>query len=317
MNEVIKSILSAQFFYSVLRVTTPVLFAALGALLSDVAGVINIALEGLMLMSAFWGVMVSAWTGSAWIGLLAGVASAVLLSLALAYFHLNLKTDLILAGIALNMFASGSTVFLLYLFSGDKGSSSSVKSYVLPNVDIPGIKNIPILGDILSGHHVLTYIAFLSVFVVQYLIYKTPLGLRMRAVGENPNAAQSVGISVKRIKYTSLVLSGLMAGLGGAFLSMGYVSWFARDMTNGRGFIGLAAQALGGKSAYGSMWGALLFGAAEATSYTLQAIRIPSEFTNMLPFIFTIIALIIYARAKIMQIKKIREKQTSHEEVGL
>ena len=311
MNEVVKSIFSAQFLYSVLRVTTPVLYAALGALLSDVAGVINIALEGMMLMSAFWGVMVSAWTGSAWLGLLAGVTSSVLLALALAYFHLNLKTDLILAGIALNIFASGSTVFLLYFFTGDKGSSSSVKSYVLPKLEIPLIKDIPVLGDILSNHHVLTYIGFALVFVVQYLIYKTPLGLRMRAVGENPEAAQSVGISVKKIRYISLVLSGLMAGLGGAFLSMGYVSWFARDMTNGRGFIGLAAQALGGKSAIGGMLGALLFGLAEAMSYSFQAIRIPSEFTNMLPFIFTIVALAIYARSKILQLKRIRERQIS------
>ena len=310
MNELAHGILSPQFFYSILRVTTPVLYAALAALLSDVAGSTNIGIEGMMLMSAFWGVMFSAWTGSAWIGLLAGVVSSVLLSLALAYFYLNLKTDLVLAGIAFNIFSSGATVFLLYLFTGDKGSSSSLKSYVLPKIDIPLIKDIPVVGDILSGHHVLTYIAFISVFVVQYLIYKTPLGLRLRAVGENPDAAQSVGISVKKIRYISILLSGFFAGLGGAFLSMGYVSWFARDMTNGRGFIGLAAQALGGHSAYGSMWGSLLFGLAEAASYTLQAIRIPSEFTNMLPFIFTIVALIIYARSKLMQIKKIKEQKS-------
>jgi ABC-type uncharacterized transport system permease subunit len=133
----------------------------------------------------------------------------------------------------------------------------------------------------------------------------------MRAVGENPDAAKSVGVSETKIKYISLALSGIMAGFGGAFLSMGYVSWFARDMTNGRGFIGLAAQALGGKSAIGGMFGALLFGLAEAMSYTFQAIRIPSEFTNMLPFIFTIAALAVYARAKIHQIKKIRERQIS------
>ena len=306
MHEVVKSIVSPQFVYSVFRVTTPILFAVLGALLSEIAGSINIALEGMMLMSAFWGVMVSAWTGSAWLGLLAGVVSSVLVALALAYFYLNLKTDLILAGIALNIFSSGSTVFLLYMFTGDKGSSASVKSYVLPRIDIPLLKDIPVLGDMLSGHHVLTYLAFISVFVVQYLIYRTPLGLRMRAVGENPDAAQSVGISVVKIRYISLILSGLMAGLGGAFLSMGYVSWFARDMTNGRGFIGLAAQALGGRSAIGGMLGALLFGLAEATSYTLQAIRIPSEFTNMLPFIFTIAALAIYARAKLAQLKRAR-----------
>ena len=306
MNSVLRGILSTQFVYSILRVSTPLIFATLGALLSDVSGVINIALEGMMLMSAFWGVMVSAWTGSAWIGLLVGVGSSVLLAIALAYFHLNLKTDLILAGIALNIFSSGFTVSLLYMISGDKGSSASVKSYVLPKLSIPFLDKIPVIGGMLNNHHVLTYIAFLSVFLVQYLIYKTPLGLKMKAVGENPDAAQSVGVSVTRVKYIALILSGLMAGLGGSFLSMGYVSWFARDMTNGRGFIGLAAQALGGHSAIGGMLGAMLFGFAEALSYTLQAIQLPSEITNMLPFIFTIVALIVYARAKLSKLHALK-----------
>lgn len=304
MSEIAKGILSAEFVYSVLRVTTPLLFAVMGALFSEIAGVINIALEGMMLMAAFWGVIVSAFTGSAWIGMLAGLASALLLALALAYFHLNLRTNLILAGIALNLFASGSTVFLLYLISGDKGSSASIKSYVLPRIEIPILKDIPFIGEAFSGHHILTYVAFITVFLVQYLIYRTPLGLKMRAVGENPEAAESVGISVKRVRYIALLLSGLMAGFGGVFLSMGYVSWFARDMTSGRGFIALAAQALGGKSAIGGMFGALLFGLAEALSYTFQAIRIPSEFTNMMPFVFTLIALAVYARSLLVKHKK-------------
>ncbi|HCZ06282.1 MAG: ral nucleoside transport system permease protein [Thermotogota bacterium] len=304
MNEIARSILSAEFVYSVIRVSTPLIFAVMGALLSEIAGVINIALEGMMLMAAFWGVIVSAFTGSAWLGMLAGLASAVLLALALAYFHLNLRTNLILAGIALNLFASGATVFLLYLISGDKGSSASIKSYVLPRVDIPLLKDIPFFGDALSGHHILTYLAFAAVVFVQYLIYRTPLGLRLRAVGENPEAAESVGISVRRVRYIALVLSGLMAGFGGVFLSMGYVSWFARDMTSGRGFIALAAQALGGKTAIGGMLGAMLFGLAEALSYTFQAIRIPSEFTNMMPFVFTLIALAVYARSVIARHRK-------------
>ncbi len=304
MNEILKGILTPAFVYSIIRVTTPILFAALGALITDLAGVINIALEGIMLTAAFFGVLVSAFTQNMWLGLLAGVLSGVGIALILGYFSLNLKTDLILAGIAINLLASGGTIFLLYIFAGDKGTSSSLKSLVLPNINIPILKDIPILGPMFSGHHILTYIAIISVVIVHYFLYHTPLGLRLRAVGENPDAADSVGISVIKIKYIALMLSGIFAGLGGVHLSMGYVSWFARDMTSGRGFIALAAETLGGRTAIGTTLGSLVFGAADALSYSLQAFRMPSEFAQSFPFIITILALGFYAQQQISRAKK-------------
>ena len=295
MNSVLSSILSWDFVASGIRVTTPILLAALGALVAELAGTPNIALEGTMLFSAFVGVIISGFTQSLWLAVIGALLTGIVMSSILAYFSLKLKTDIIMAAIALNIFASGGTIYALYLLTGDKGSSASLKSLVLPNIDIPIIKNIPVLGNILSGHHILTYVAIILVFLIQYMLYKTPLGLRIRSVGESPDAARSVGISVFKTQYTALIISGMLASLGGIFLSMGYVSWFARDMTSGRGFIALAAQALGGTSAYGVALGSLLFGFSEALSFSLQFLNIPYEVTQSMPFIITVGALAFYA----------------------
>lgn len=310
MLEILSDIFSVGFGYSMLRVTTPILLVALGAVISERAGVVNIGLEGLMLTAAFGGVVVSAWTQSAWLGLLGAIICSVLMALAMGYFHLKLKTDIILAGIALNLVASGGTVFLLFVVAGDRGISSSLASKTMPNLVLPLIHQIPVLGSVLSGHNVLTYIALVSVFVVWYFLYKTPLGLRLRAVGESPESADSVGISVQKIQFLALALSGVMAGLGGAHLSMGYVSWFSRDMTVGRGFIGLAAAALGGVTPVGTLVSSLFFGFADALSNYMQSLNVPSEFVQMIPYLATIFGLTLYARR---QQQKSRRKMVPNE----
>jgi simple sugar transport system permease protein len=304
MNDALRGIFSWDFIAAGIRVTTPILLAALGALVAESAGTPNIALEGIMLMSAFTGVVVSGFTQSLFLAIIAGIAVGIAMASALAYFALKLKTDIILAAIALNIFASGGTIFFLSMLTGDKGSSASVNSLIIPNIDIPIIENIPVLGDIVSGHHAITYVAIILIFVVQYFLYKTPLGLRIRAVGENPHAADSVGISVIKTKFIALLISGFLASLGGLFLSMGYVSWFARDMTAGRGWIALAAQALGGLNAFGVAAGSFLFGFTEAASYSLQFFNIPYELTQSLPFAITIIVLGFYAWRKLKTTKK-------------
>jgi len=298
MGSLFDIIFSASFGYAVLRVTTPILFASLGALISTKAGVVNISMEGTMLTAALAGVAVSAYTGSAFGGLVGAVIVGMLLGLLLAYFALNLKTDIILAAIAINLMASGGTVFGLFVISGDRGISSSLASRVLPRVQIPILHHIPILGPVLSNHNVLTYIALISVVAVYVLLYKTPLGLRIRAVGENAHAAESVGISVKKVQYIALVMSGAFAGFGGAFMSMGYVSWFSTNMTAGRGFIALAAEALGMGKPFGVLLTSLLFGSADALANALQAFRIPSEFVQMVPYVVTIVGLVVYAQRK-------------------
>jgi ABC-type uncharacterized transport system permease subunit len=295
MNSLLNVILTTDFAFSVLRVTTPILFAALGALISNRAGIINIGMEGIMLVSALTGGIVSAYTHSAWVGLLGAVLSGTLIAGILAFFTLKFKTHIILGGVAINMFASGGTVFILYLLSGDKGSSTSLASKVLPSVQIPLLKDIPVLGPILSGHHILTYLSILSVLVVYYLLNRTPLGLRIRSVGENPHAAQSVGVSVIKIQYTALLLSGFFASLGGAYMSMGYLSLFTRDMVAGRGWIAIAAESMGRSTTVGTALTSLLFGAADALSNALQVLKIPAELIATLPYVATVIGLIIYA----------------------
>jgi len=240
----------------------------------------------------------------------AAVAAGGLVGLFLAYCALKLKTDIILSGIAINLMASGGTVFALFLIAGDKGISSSLASKVLPKLTIPGVSSIPVLGTMLSGHNVLTYVAFFMVAATFIFLYRTPLGLRIRAVGENPNAASSVGIGVTKIQYLALALSGMMAGFGGAYMSMGYVSWFSKNMTAGRGFIALAAEAMGGATPIGSMLTSLLFGFFDALSNTLQLMKIPSEFVNMIPYAATVIGLVLYT------VQKTRKERLARESAG-
>jgi simple sugar transport system permease protein len=295
MEEALRVIFSATFIAAVLRVSTPIVFPALGGLISELAGVGNIALEGIMLSAACAGVLISAYTKSEWLGLVAGITVSTLLALLLAAFHLELKADLILAAIALNILASGGTIFIVYLLTNDKGSSASLVSGQMPFIDIPIIKDIPILGPILSGQNLLTYVMLIATALVAIFLYRTRLGVHLRAVGENPDAARSVGINVRFMQYLALGLSGLLAGLGGVYLSMGYVKFFARDMTAGRGFIALAAVYLGAKRPVGTLIAGLAFGAADALSIQLGNLQIPTQLVQMIPYIATLIALVVYA----------------------
>lgn len=298
MENILRIICSTEFFYSIFRVTTPILLAALGAMITSRAGVVNIGLEGIMLFSALAGVVTSAWTQSAAVGLLAAILVGVLISALMAYVMLVLRSDITLTGFAVNALGSGCTVFLLYVICNDKGISSSLASKVLPKVNLPLIQDIPFVGKVLSGHNIMTYAAFLLIIVIYWLVNKTPLGLRIRAVGENPHAAESVGIKVTRIQLIAMLISGVLAGMAGAYMSMGYVSWFARDMMAGRGFIALAAQQLGQGTVVGSMLASLAFGAADSLANNLQALRLPSEFVQSIPYAVTIVGLVIYSASK-------------------
>lgn len=298
MENILRIICSTEFFYSIFRVTTPILLAALGAMITSRAGVVNIGLEGIMLFSALAGVVTSAWTQSAAVGLLAAILVGVLISALMAYVMLVLRSDITLTGFAVNALGSGCTVFLLYVICNDKGISSSLASKVLPKVNLPLIQDIPFVGKVLSGHNIMTYVAFLLIIVIYWLVNKTPLGLRIRAVGENPHAAESVGIKVTLIQLIAMLISGVLAGMAGAYMSMGYVSWFARDMMAGRGFIALAAQQLGQGTVVGSMLASLAFGAADSLANNLQALRLPSEFVQSIPYAVTIVGLVIYSASK-------------------
>lgn len=304
LNGIVNIIFSEAFVFSIFRITTPILFAALAAVVADRAGVTNIGLEGIMMISALTGVIFSAWTQSAWLGLLCAILLGVATALMIGFFALKLKTDIILAGIAVNMLGNGGTIFFMYLASGDRGYSANLASKVMPTVNIPGLQSIPILGDILSGHNILTYFAFIAVLLVWILLYKTPMGLQIRAVGESPNAADSVGVSVNRIKYIALGISGALAGLGGAFMSMGYMSSFNTNMTAGRGFIALAAEAMGRGEPIGTMLTSLLFGFADALANNMQSLGLPQELVAMTPYVFTIVGLAVYAASTLKKNRK-------------
>ena len=195
----LESLLSPEFFNAILRATTPILFAALASSVASKAGITNMALEGIMLFSALFGVIFSAMTGNFFTGLLLTMVIGGLIGWFLAFFVLNLKTDEILAAVAINLIATGGTVLLMLAVSGDRGSSTSIASFSAPRIVIPLIDKIPFLGEIISGQNLMTYLAILAVIIMHLFMYKTPLGLKIRAVGENKNAAESVGISSRKI----------------------------------------------------------------------------------------------------------------------
>jgi simple sugar transport system permease protein len=312
---VFQGIFSALFIASVLRISTALILPALGGLITDLAGSINISLEGTMLVSAFIGVIVSGFSHNVWLGVLGGIVAGVLFSALLAYFHLYLGTNIILAGPGLNILASGGTVFLLFMLTGDKGSSSTLASGMVPTINIPFIEDIPFLGTVLSGHNIFVYLAFILAFLINKLLYSTKFGAHLRAVGEEPVAATSVGINVRKTKFQAILISGFLASLGGLNLSMAYLSSFQRDMTAGRGFIALAAVYLGGRKPWGTVLAAILFGIADALSNQLGTLDIPSQWVQMIPYVITILALVvngIRSRTKIIeQTRRFQEREFS------
>lgn len=295
------------FINSILRMSTPLIFCAMGALIADHAGTMNMALEGIMLSASFTAVLFSAWTQSVWGGIVGAVLGGVVIAAVLAYLHLYKDADLLISGITMNTMASGITVYLLFLTAGEKGTSRLLQSLTVPSITIPGIRSIPFLGQILSGHNLLTYMAFVCVFATYILVFRSRLGLRIRAVGQNPNAAASVGINVNKVKFTALLLSSICASFGGAFMSMGYLSYFARDMLAGRGFIGMSAATLAGGQSLGTLLAALGFGTANALSTTLSTLNLKADLVAMIPYAATILGLVIVSARRISKEKR-REK---------
>jgi len=283
------------FLADAIKMATPLVFAALAALMTRQAGMFNMGVEGMILCSALGAVTGAHYLGGVWAGVLCGILTGVVTGLIIAFAHLTGKTDLYLTCIAFNLAATGGTVFIMYLLTGEKSTTSGAfRSYQIPNINIPILKDIPVLGRILSGQSLLTYIAVLSVWFVWFLLKRTRVGLRIRSVGENPKAAESVGISVTKIGYISFLLCGLFAGLSGTFLSMSWVTFFMKNMVNGRGYIGLSAQNMANGSPVGSALVSLLFGATTSLATTMKSqSNFPTEFLEMIPYLATIIAIVI------------------------
>lgn len=305
-----------EFLAEAIRMATPLIFAALAALITRQAGMFNMGVEGMILCSALAAVAFAHYSGNMWVGLLGAVLVGLVTGLIIAFANLSGKTELYLTCIAFNLAASGGTVFIMYVLTGEKSTTSGAfRSYQIPNIDIPVIKNIPVIGKIVSGQSLLTWVAVLSIFLVWLLLKRTRLGLRIRAVGENPHAAESVGISVKKIGYTSFAICGLMAGLSGAYLSMSYVTFFMKNMANGRGYIGLSAQNMAGGEPVGSALASLLFGFSQALTTTMKnQTNFPTEFLEMIPYAATIIALGVTGLIAIQRIKKTESAKAAGKE---
>lgn len=295
MESFIKVVFTADFLFTAIRVMTPILYAALACMVFYKGGVDAIGTEGIMLICSLAGVLGGYYTQNFIMGLLTAAVVGAITACLFVYVTNKWKTNEILAGISLNTLAGGLTIFVLYYITGEKGSTQSLASPVAPSINIPLLKDIPILGTILSGHNLLTYMGFLLVIVLYFVIYKTPLGLRIRSVGENATAAKSVGINVIKYKYITGILAGSLAGLGGAFMSMGYVSNFSRDMIAGRGFIGMAAEGMGRGTPIGVMLSSFLFGVADSLAIRIQMLNAPARLVQAIPYVVTIVVISVYS----------------------
>jgi general nucleoside transport system permease protein len=290
----LNSILTAGLLASTLRFATPLAFAAMGGIFSERAGVVNIGLEGMMLMGAFFGIWGTVWSGSWVVGLLMAMLFGGLLALIHAVFSIHLRADQIVSGFAVNFLALGLTG---YLFSsiypgGIEGEVSRV-----PQVNLDFLGSIPVIGDFLEGvfgHlNLLVWVMFVVVILAYVVLFKTPIGLRIRSVGEHPKAADTVGISVYGVRYAAVVTSGVLAALGGAFLSIGFVGGFAENMTSGRGFIALAAVIFGKWRPGWAFAACLLFGFGFALAIPLQReAGISENLISTLPYVLTLVALV-------------------------
>jgi simple sugar transport system permease protein len=271
-----------------LRFGTPLIFAAMGGILSERSGVINIGLEGMMLMGAFFGIFGADLTGSWVMGILTGLAAGAVFGLVHAVVSIHLRADQVVSGTGINILALGVTGYVFIYHYGDQGTPPDISR--VPNVTLPLIEDVPFVGDAIGNLNLLTWAALIIVPLLTLFLFRTRGGLRLRSVGEKPRAADSLGLPVLRTRYLAVVASGALAAVGGAFLSIALVGSFNENMTAGRGFIALAAVIFGGWRPWGALAGALLFGFSTALAQRLPAF---SESTAVLfqalPYVLTLI----------------------------
>ncbi|QGU96040.1 ABC transporter permease [Clostridium bovifaecis] len=272
---------------STLRMAAPLIFAALGGVFSEKSGVVNIGLEGMMIMGAFFAVLGSYKTGSPVLGIILAIVAGGAIAAIHAFLSINLRADQIISGTAINLFATALASFLIGPIFKTGGQTDVVRglSYNLPGF----LKNVPVL----RGLNWFVILALVLVFVSNYVLFKTPTGLRIRAVGEHPSAADTLGINVYKVRYLCVILSGMLAGLGGAALSIGITPLYRDGMVAGRGFIALAAMIFGNWKPIGTMWACMLFAFGTAFQMVAQgfSINLPNEFYQSIPYILTMLAL--------------------------
>jgi simple sugar transport system permease protein len=290
MNDVLQLSVIAGILTSTIRLATPYLYAAIGETFSQRSGVVNLGVDGIMLMGAFTSFYVVLNTGNIWLGLLAAIAAGLLMGLLMSLISVTLKAEQGISGIGLFMFGLGLSSLLF------KTTIGTVKTVIgFQSVKIPVLGEIPVIGPIFFNHSLLVYGAFLLVPLAWWVLEKTTWGLKIKSVGQNPAAADSLGVNVNKVRYTSVCIGSMLAGIAGASLSISLLNLFQENLTAGMGFIAVALVYFGNWKPQGILWGALLFSSVNAFQLWMQVlgVKIPSDVAIMLPYILTIVALAV------------------------
>ena len=291
--EILDKLFGVAVLVATLRTTAPILLVALGGAFTTKAGIFNIGLEGQMLLGAFFAVLGSIWTHSALLGVLCGVTVAMVMALVFAVLVVTFRANEVVVGLALNILAGGMTISLMKAIFGTRGSVLGHGIVGLPRLRIPSADLLGSAGTLISGYTPLVYVAYLAVPAVALVFARTRLGLYIRVVGEKPEAAEALGISVPRIRYVASLLCGLFAGLAGAHLSLGYITMFTENMSSGRGFMAIAILIFSAGDPLKILGGCLLFGFADAFSLRLQTFGYPSYLVLALPYAVALAALFV------------------------
>lgn len=281
----------SEFLATDIRTAMPILIAAIGLVYSERAGIVNIGVEGIMLIGALAGVVGSFYTGSAWFGALLAITTGALMGLLFAFTTITLRADQVVIGAAFNILGLGLTTTLSRVIFGVNTAPPKIDAFT--NISIPVLSKIPVIGQVLFNQNAVTYLIYIIIPILHYILFKAEIGLKIRAVGENPKACDTVGINVYKIRYGTVIFSSMMAGLAGSYVSLGLLSFFTENMIVGRGFIALATVIFGKYSPFGAVAAALIFGAGYALQFKLQAVgsQIPYQFLLMVPYILTLLAL--------------------------
>lgn len=285
-----------EFLLATIRLTTPLLLAALGGAFMQVSGVPNVGMEGMMLLAALAGYIGSFATGSWVLGLLIGVLSAVVVGAVYAFFVLRLKADIFAVGITLNLMMSGVAAYIIRRYYQQQSMLLSPDAVLLPKINLPFLEQSPLLNSLLNNYSLLIPISFLLVAVTYLVFYKTPFGFWLRAAGSNPLAVSASGKSITGIRFAAFLISAAFCGLAGAHLSLGYLGMFSLSLVSGRGFVALAIVLFGSGNPLTVLIASLIFGAADAASLRIPVEVMPSQFPLMLPYIITILAITLMSR---------------------
>jgi general nucleoside transport system permease protein len=298
VSDVLTEAFAISLAAGMIRIATPLLFGALGELVTERAGIMNLGIEGNMLIGAFAGFLTAYKTGSLWLGVVAAVLAASLTGLLMAFMSATLRVDQTITGLAINLLASGMTFYLFRVAFKSVGSSNLPSVHTFKVVRIPLLSAIPIIGKVLFAQHALTYIAVLLVPVITWFLYRTRHGLELRLIGENPRAADMRGINVTLRQYLAVVFGSMMAGVGGAFLTLASAGLFVPQISGGRGFIAFALVIFGNWSPSRILIGALFFGLIDSFQLQIQAVgvNVPHQLLLALPYILTILVLLANRR---------------------